>query len=46
MVRRAPLWLELVESVLIVGLLFGIAWFSWHAIIAAYGPVVRILNQF
>jgi hypothetical protein len=46
MVRRAPLWLELVESVVIVAVLFGVAWFSWHAIVAAYQPVVRILNQF
>jgi hypothetical protein len=46
MVRHLHHWLDLVEAVLIIGILLAIAWLTWQAFNQAYTPVFNILNKF
>jgi hypothetical protein len=46
MVRHVGHWLDMVEAVLIIGVLLVIAWLAWQAVTQAYGPVVNILGKF
>lgn len=46
MVRHLHHWLDMVEAVLIIGILLAIAWLTWQAITQAYTPVFNILNKF
>ena len=46
MVRHLHHWLDLVEAVLIIGILLAIAWFTWQAFTQAYTPVFNLLNKF
>jgi TRAP-type C4-dicarboxylate transport system permease small subunit len=45
LVRHIGHWLEMVESLLIVGILLAIAWLSWQALSQAYGPVFNLMNR-
>jgi hypothetical protein len=45
MVRHVGQWLDLLEAVVIVVVLLAIAWLSWQALSAAYGPVVDLLRR-
>jgi TRAP-type C4-dicarboxylate transport system permease small subunit len=44
--RHLHHWLDMVEAVLIIGILLAIAWFTWQAFAQAYTPVFNILNKF
>lgn len=44
MVRHVGHWLDTLEAVAIIGVLLAIAWLSWQALSAAYGPVVHMLS--
>src|SRR5437870_4355018 len=46
MVRHVGHWIDMVEAVLIIGVLLVIAWLAWQAVTQAYGPVVNILGKF
>lgn len=46
MVRHLHHWLDMVEAVLIIGILLAIAWLTWQAFTQAYSPVFNILNKF
>jgi TRAP-type C4-dicarboxylate transport system permease small subunit len=46
MVRHLHHWLDMVEAVLIIGILLAIAWLTWQAFNQAYTPVFNILNKF
>ncbi len=46
MVRHVGHWLDLIEALAIIAILLAIAWLAWQALSQAYGPVVRILNNF
>ena len=44
MVRHVGHWLDMLEAVAIIGVLLVIAWLSWQALVAAYGPIVHLLT--
>ena len=46
MVRHVGHWIDMVEAVLIIGILLAIAWLAWQALTQAYGPVFNILGKF
>ena len=46
MVRHLHHWIDMVEAVLIIGILLAIAWLTWQALNQAYSPVVNILSKF
>jgi hypothetical protein len=46
MARHLHHWLDLMEAVLIIGIMLAIAWLTWQALTTAYSPVVNILSRF
>jgi TRAP-type C4-dicarboxylate transport system permease small subunit len=46
MARHLHHWLDMVEAVLIIGILLAIAWLTWQALTQAYSPVFNLLNKF
>jgi hypothetical protein len=46
MARHLHHWLDMVEAVLIIGIMLAIAWLTWQALTTAYSPVVNILSRF
>ncbi len=46
MARHMHHWIDMVEAVLIIGILLAIAWLSWQAFMQAYTPVFNIFNKF
>src|SRR2546429_8793391 len=46
MARHLHHWLDMVEAVLIIGILLAIAWVTWQALTQAYSPVFNIFSRF
>src|SRR2546429_4671177 len=46
MARHLAHWLDMVEAVLIIGILLAIAWVTWQALTQAYSPVFNIFSRF
>jgi TRAP-type C4-dicarboxylate transport system permease small subunit len=46
MARHLHHWLDLVEAVLIIGILLAIAWVTWQALSQAYSPVFNLFHKF
>jgi len=45
MVRHLHHWLDMVEALLIIGVLLAIAWVTWLALTQAYSPVFNLFNR-
>ncbi len=41
MVRHLHHWLDMVEALLIIGILLAIGWVTWLALTQAYSPVFK-----
>jgi hypothetical protein len=46
MARHLHHWIEMVEALLIIGILLAIAWVTWQALTQAYSPVFNLFNKF
>jgi TRAP-type C4-dicarboxylate transport system permease small subunit len=46
MARHLHHWLDMVEALLIIGILLAIAWVTWQALTQAYSPVFNLFNKF
>ena len=46
MVRHLHHWLDMVEALLIIGILLAIGWVTWQALTQAYSPVFNIFSRF
>jgi len=46
MVRHLHHWLDMVEALLIIGILLAIAWVTLQALTQAYSPVFNLFNKF
>jgi TRAP-type C4-dicarboxylate transport system permease small subunit len=46
MARHLHHWLDMVEALLIIGILLAIAWVTWQALTQAYSPVFNLFNRF
>ena len=45
MARHLHHWLEMVEALLIIGILIAIAWLTWLAVTQAYSPLFDLFNR-
>ncbi len=45
MIRHATDLVELAEGILIVAILFAVAWAAWTALSDAYSPIFRLLHS-
>src|SRR5205823_1530791 len=45
MVRHLHHWLDMVEALLIIGILLAIGWVTWLALTQAYSPVFNLFNK-
>ena len=45
MIRYVTELVELAEGILIVAILFAIAWAAWTAVTDAYSPLFRLLHN-
>lgn len=45
MARHLHHWLEMVEALLIIGILIAIAWLTWLALTQNYSPLFNLFNR-